>query len=44
MCVVVMVGGERGKWKGLQNGGFMCCNVVMYVVVMVEEREGNGKG
>jgi hypothetical protein len=23
--------------------GFVCCNVVMCVVVMVGEREGNGK-
>jgi hypothetical protein len=26
MCVVVMVGGERGKWKGLQKG--VLCAVV----------------
>jgi hypothetical protein len=22
MCAVVMVGGEGGKWKGLQKNGF----------------------
>jgi hypothetical protein len=38
MCVVVMFGGEGGKRKGLENGGFMCSNVVMCAVVMVGER------
>ena len=28
-----MVGRDEGKWKGLQKGGFMCCNVVMCAVV-----------
>ena len=28
-----MVGGEGGKWKGLQKGDCMCCNVVMCAVV-----------
>ena len=33
--VWLLVGGEGGKWKGLQRGGFMCCNVVMCGVVTV---------
>ena len=32
--VWLLVGGEGGKWKGLQKGVFMCCNVVMCGVVI----------
>ena len=28
-----MVGGDEGKWKGLEKGVCMCCNVVMCGVV-----------
>ena len=31
--------GEGGKWKGLQKGDFMCCNMVMCGVV-----NGLGRG
>ena len=31
--VWLLVGGEGGKWKGLEKEVFMCCNVVMCGVV-----------
>ena len=30
----LLVGGEGGKCKGLQKGGFMCCNKGMCAVVI----------
>jgi hypothetical protein len=42
MCVVVVIGGEGGKWKGLQKG-FLCAVIyVISAVVMVGETKGNG--
>ena len=40
----LLVGGEGGKWKGLQNGVFMCCNVVMCGVVTGWGEGGKWKG
>jgi hypothetical protein len=44
MCVVVMVGLDGRKWKGLQKGVFMCCNVLMCVVFMDGRKGGKCKG
>jgi len=44
-CVVwLLVVGEGGKWKGLEKGGFMCCNVVMCGVVTGWREGGKWKG
>jgi len=44
-CVVwLLVIGEGGKWKGLQKGCFMFCNVVMCGVVTDWREGGKWKG
>ena len=42
--VWLLVGGDEEKWKGLQKGVFICCNVVMCSEVTVWGEGGKWKG
>ena len=42
--VWLLVGGEGGKWKGLEKEVFIWCNVVMCDVVIVWGEGGKLKG